>query len=163
MLDLDRIGLVGPAETADQTPKMGVDRETRDIESVAQHDVCGLPPDPVQGDQVLEPTRHLSVETFDEIRRETQHRLGLGPEEARGREHRLHLSTVSTRECLGIGPAGEERGRDPIDRHVRGLGGQDRRDEQLQRVGEVQFAVGVRVASAQGPLHPTRSPRQRDR
>ena len=55
VLDLDRVGLVGPAEPAHQPAEVGVDGDAGDAEGVAQHDVGGLAAHAGQGDQVLQP------------------------------------------------------------------------------------------------------------
>ena len=82
VLDLDRVGLVGPAEPAGQPAEVGVDGDAGDAEGVAEHHVGGLAAHAGQRDQVLEAGRHLAVVPLDERLAQLEQRLGLGPEEA---------------------------------------------------------------------------------
>ena len=54
VLDLDRVGLLGPAEAAGQPAEVRVHGDARDPERVAEHHVGGLATDAGQRDQVLE-------------------------------------------------------------------------------------------------------------
>lgn len=46
VLDLDRVGLVGPFPATHEPLEVGVDRDTRHIEGVTEDDVGGLAPMP---------------------------------------------------------------------------------------------------------------------
>ena len=91
VLDLDRVGLVGPAEAAGQPAEVGVDGDAGDAEAVAEHDVGGLAADAGQRHQVVEPRRHLPVVPLDEGGAQLEQRVGLGAEEAERADDLLEL------------------------------------------------------------------------
>ena len=67
---LRRLGLIVSDESqpVGHAQHMAVDGQARHTEGVAQHHVGGLAADPGQGDQVLEPARHLAVVLLDQSR-----------------------------------------------------------------------------------------------
>ena len=52
VLDLDRVGLLGPPEATRQAAEVGVDGDAGDVEGVAEHDVGGLASNPGKRDEV---------------------------------------------------------------------------------------------------------------
>ena len=154
VLDLDRVGLVGPAEAAGQPADVGVDGDARDAEAVAEDDVGGLAADPGQGHQVVEPRRHLAVVPLDEGGAQLEQRVGLGPEEAERADDLLEVLARGGRHRRRVG-VGREQGRaDGVDPAVGGLGAEDGDDEQLERVVEVELDPGVGVGLGQHPVDP---------
>ena len=162
-LDLVRVGLRGPAESAGEPAEVRVDGDAGDAEGVAEHDVGGLAPDARQRDQVLEPAGHLTVVALDQRLAQPDQRVGLGPEEPGGLDHRLELGAVGGGVVGGGAVRREQRRRDHVDPGVGALGGQDGRDQQLERRGEVQLAVGVGVGLGEDPVDPPGAPGQRER
>ena len=78
----------------------------------------------------------------------------LVPEEAGRPDQLLQLGAVGARVVGGGAVAGEQRRGDQVDPPSVRLRGQDDRDDQLERVGEVELAVRVRVGLGQHPRHP---------
>ena len=97
VLDLDRVGLLGPAEAAGEPAEVGVDGDAGDAEGVAEDDVRGLAADAGQRDQVVEPRRHLPVVPLDEGGAELEQRVGLGPEEAERADDLLEVARAARR------------------------------------------------------------------
>ena len=71
-----------------------------------------------------------------------------------GRISVLELGPVRRRVVGGGAVAGEQRRRDLVHPLVGALRGQDRRDDQLERVGEVELAVRVGVQRRRAPVDP---------
>jgi hypothetical protein len=162
-LDLDRVVLGGPAEPADQPAEMGVHGEPRYSERVAEHHVGGLPADPGKDHQVRHATGDLAVEALDQRLAEPQHGVRLRPEEAGRLEDGFQLPAVGPGEGDGIGIPGEECRRHLVDHLVRGLRRQDRGDQELEGVGEIQLAVCVGMDVGQLTSHAAGPPGARER
>ena len=69
----------------------------------------------------------------------------LGAEEAGGLDLRFEFRDGRARERARVRIAREERRRDHVHALIGALRGEDRRDQQLVRVREVEFGVGIRV------------------
>ena len=124
-----------------------------------------LRPNPGRRHQLRQGARHLAVEPLDERLTETDDRVRLVPEEA-GRLDQLLQLRPRRPGVVGRRPEPREHRRgDQVDPHVGGLCRQDRGDRQLERVGEVEFAVGIRVPLRElaGQLPGPTGPRQRSR
>ena len=67
-------------------------------------------------------------------------------------EDRLELVGRRRGHRDGVREPGEQRRRRLVDAHVRGLRGQHRGDQQLERVAEVELAARVRVALRERPV-----------
>jgi hypothetical protein len=162
VLDLDRVGLVRPAEAAGQPPDMGVDGDAGNAEAVAEHDVRGLAAHAGQGDQVVQPGRHLAVVPLDERGAELEQRVGLGPEEAERSDDPLEVLPRGGCHRGGVGVRREQRRPYGVHPSVRGLGAQDGDHEELERVVEVELDAGVGIGlrqhavDASGPPDETR-------
>ena len=72
----------GPAEAPHQAAEVRVDRDARDVEGVAQHDVGRLAPYAGKRDEVLETPGHLAVEAIAERLPQADDRRRLVAEEA---------------------------------------------------------------------------------
>src|SRR5690606_3315231 len=114
VLDLDRVGLLGPPQTPREATHVRVDRDPRDPEGVAEHDVGRLAPDARERDEVLEAPGDLAVVLVDELAREALDRPRLGAEEARGADDLLDLLGVCARVGLRVGEAREQLGGDQV-------------------------------------------------
>ena len=158
VLDLDRVLLLGPAPAPHQASEVGVDRDARDAERVAEDHVGGLAADPGQRHELLERVRQHAVVLLDDGLTQPDQRVGLVPEEARAADHLLELGAVGLCIVERGGVAPEQRRRDGIDHLVGGLRRQDRGDGELQRRGEVELAVGVGVGGGQRAQHAADAP-----
>ena len=164
-LDLHRVGVGGQAPPADQPGDMRVDGDPGNPEGMAEHHVRGLAAEPRQGDQLGQGGRELAVEPLHQRLTEPDQRAGLVPEEAGGLDHLFQLGPRRRGVVGGGAIAGEQRRGDHVHAGVGGLGGQDGGHRQLQRRGEVQLAVRVRIAQFEsaGQLPGPAGPRQRRR
>lgn len=124
---------------------MGIDGNAGHAESVAEHDVRGFPPDPMQGHQVLHPRGDYAVVPFDEVSGKSEERFGLGAEKPRGPNEILNPLAGSGREGARVRVGGEEGGRDLIDPDIGALRGENGCDEQLERVVEIELAARVGI------------------
>ena len=68
-LNAVRIGLISPAEPARKACHMGVDRDARNSERIAEHHICSLATDSGKGDKVLHPIRDLTPEPITQTLR----------------------------------------------------------------------------------------------
>ena len=141
VLGLDRVGLLGPAEPADQPAEVGVDGDAGDAERVAEDDVRGLAADAGQLDQVVEPGRHLAVVPLDERGASLSSDSVLARKKPSGPMISSSVGAVGGGHRLRVGVGREERRADGVDPLVGGLRAQHRDDEQLERVVEVELAA----------------------
>ncbi|CUR62522.1 hypothetical protein NOCA180166 [metagenome] len=160
VLDLDRVGLLRPAEATHQPAEVGVDGDARLAERVAQDHVGRLATDAREGDQVVEASGHLAVEGVDQRLAELEQRVGLLPEEAQRAEELLHVLARCGRHRLGRGVGREQRRARRVDPPVGGLRGDHRDDQALERVGEVELGRGVGIGLGQDPIHPAGPPHE---
>src|SRR5690606_19466400 len=91
LLDLHGVVLGRPPEPPGEASEVGVDRDSRDVERVAQDDVGRLAPDPGQGDQVFQPRWDLAIETVADRGGQSHDRLRLGAEEPGGPQDGLDV------------------------------------------------------------------------
>src|SRR5437762_6085428 len=82
--DFHRIAAFGQTEPSRQPFDVGVDREPRDAEGDAEHDVGGLATDARQRHEVFDPGWHLPVEALDQRRTGGDDRFGLDVEKPVG-------------------------------------------------------------------------------
>src|SRR6266699_1769945 len=114
----------------------------------AQHHVRGLAPHPGELDQLLHGIRHLAPVALQERLRHPDDRFRLVAEEPGAVNILLEDLGIRRGVVLRRLVLCEQRRGDDVDPSVRGLSGEDRRDEQLERVRVVERAHGVGV----GPL-----------
>ena len=86
---------------------MGVDGESGDAERHTKHNVGGLPADAGQGDQILDPGRHLTAKLLHQGRTAGDDGFCLDVEKPGGLDHGLHRLGIGMRQRGGIGIPGE--------------------------------------------------------
>lgn len=144
-LDLLRVLLLGQLPAAHQSTEMGVHRDPRHTERIAEDHVGGLAAHSGQLHQVLDPAGHLPAEVVPQGLRQTEQGPRLGPEEPGRPDQLLQILGSGRGHVLG-GRVGREEGRGRlVHPQVGGLGGQHRRDEQLEGIAEVELRMGVRI------------------
>ena len=127
------IGGLGKSDQSGQTAHVGVDRESRLAEGVAEHHVRGLPSDARKLKQPIHGTGDFPVELFDNGFCRFQDMGGFRPVESAGEDGLFQILAAAGSERFGIRPAPEKIARDHVDAFVRALGGKDRGDEELER------------------------------
>ena len=125
----------GEPEPAGQPADVGVDRQPGQAEADAAHDVGRLAARRREGDEVV----HRASGTSPPKRStracgHADQAPRLVPEEPGRLDERLDLGGVGGGQVRGRRVAGEQRGRDHVHPLVGGLGRQDRRRQQLERV-----------------------------
>ncbi len=128
---------------------MRVTGDGRDSKGIAQHDIRGLSADARQGRELLHRARDLAAEVLDDLARGPLDADGFVVVEAAGADVLLDLFQIR------VGPIGggfifpEQLRRDHVDPDIRALGRENRRDQQFQRVGEMQRDSGIGVGLLQ--------------
>ncbi len=157
-LDLHWIGVRGPAQTASQASQVRVDRDARQAEGLAQHDIGSLAPDAGQRHQLLQRSWHFTPEALAELLAQALQAGCLGAKEARRMDDPLELSPICAGEVLSRAVAREQFWRHLVHAHIRALRTQDGRSEQLKGGREVQFALHIRILRFQGQENGAKSP-----
>ncbi len=148
-LDLDRVGVARPAEPAGQAADVRVDDDAVGrAEGVSEDDVRGLPADPGKRVKRFHRPRDEPAVRLDDRPAGAPDRFRLGVEEAGGSDQLLQLASRPGHRGGGR-EAAEERRRDAVHARVGALRGEDRRDQELERVGMVERAVGPGVGLVQ--------------
>ena len=147
--ELYRIAVFGQLQPAGEPDHVCVAGNGGDPESVAQHDIGGLSADARQRQELLHGGRDLAAEVIDDLAARALEVDGLVVIEAAGSDVLLDLLQVR-RGPIGRGPVLlEQVFRDQVDPDIRALGGEDRRDQQFQRIREMQRDGGVGVGLLQ--------------
>ena len=133
-LDLHRIILGGEPETTRQPSDVSVDRKAGEIERNRANHVGGLTPDSGEGHEVLDGLRHLALEPILERNRHRNEVLCLGPEKASRSDDLFHHGRISNREVGRAWKPLDHLGHHHVDTYIGALSGEDRRDEELERV-----------------------------
>ena len=111
------------------TPKdVAVDRQTRDAQGVAEHDIRRLATNARKVDEVLHPRRDHAGVAFRQRLRHAGERPGFGAEEAGRLNLRLEFGGRWSRQGPRIGIPAEERRRDLVNAFVGALRGENRGD-----------------------------------
>jgi hypothetical protein len=144
---LDDFGIV---RTRDANPvrhpkHVSVDGKAGHSKRVAEDDVGGLAADAGQFHEFRHRARHLAAMTLDAGRGHSKKGTGLRAKEPGRLDLRLEIVSRSRGKRAGVGITREKRGRDLVHAFVGTLRGEDRGDEQLVGVREMQFRIGVRV------------------
>jgi hypothetical protein len=157
-LTFDGLGIVarGEADPVRHAQHVAVHGQPGDAERVPEHDVRRLAADARQRDERLHRRRHRTAVGLDEGRGHAQKRPGLRAEEAGRHDLRLELARRGGGERLGVRIPAEERRRDLVHARVGALRAQDRRDEQLIGVPEMQLGVRAGMLLAERGQHPPR-------
>ena len=154
MLHLDRIGFCGPPPATYQPAKMGINGDTRDAEGVAQNHIGGFSPDPGQGHQLGQRAGNVTTEPSDKFTPEADQRIGFVSIKPGRPDEFLKFGAVCLRVVASGAVLREQCRGGQVDPLIGALGRQDRRDRQLKRIGEVQFAIDVGEGARQRPVHP---------
>ena len=128
---------------------MRIDRESGDIERVAEHDVRGFAADPRQAGQFIHRARHHAAESFVQCRGQSDEMLGFRTIEPQRMNDVFDLGRVCGRQVTGGGVGGEQFRGDRVDTLVGGLGAEHGGDQQFERIREMQCASGCRNHLAQ--------------
>jgi CRP/FNR family cyclic AMP-dependent transcriptional regulator len=146
-ISFDFVGILlrGPTEAPRQSPEMRIDRDSRDTECIAEHNIRSLAPHTREADQRIEVRRDVTSEVIAQALPDLLDRLRLLPEEPGGSDQSLQVPTVSRRVARSIGVLAEQSRRHLVDPLVSALRTQHSRDQQLQRRPEIQLAVRVGI------------------
>src|SRR5687768_13922341 len=112
---------------------------------MAEDDVRGLASDTRKFHELVHRLRHLALVVLDHLARHPDERSGFRAEETGGLDLRLEFVGGRLRERRSVGIALEQCRRHLVDAFVRALRREDRRNQQLVGVGEVQFSVRIRM------------------
>ena len=124
---------------------MGVHGGSGTAKAFPRTTLAVLRPSARQRHQIGQASWHFSADPVAQCLAETEQARGLGPEESGGLDDLLDLGSIGGR-VVGSRPVlGEQDRGYQIDTAVGGLRAQDRRNEELERIGVVQLAVGVRI------------------
>ena len=160
-LDLFRVGLRSPAEPPRQPGDVGIYHDPRLAEGLAEDHVGRLAAHSRQGHELLQRVRNLPAETIAQRLTQADQSLRLGVVVPRRLNHLLEFGFVCRGVVAGGAVPGEQHWGHLVDPPVRGPGGQDRRDQQLERRGEIQLDTRIGVQPGQLTVDPARSPYQR--
>jgi hypothetical protein len=144
--DFFRINLAREAEAHRKPRDVRVD-DHADIlpKGIAENDVGGFATDAGKGDERVHGLGHFTGMLIDEKAAAGADIFRLGAIKADGTE------VVLERGGIGFGVVArrrvflEERGCDFVDLHVGTLRGEDGRDQELERIREIELAMGVRI------------------
>ena len=108
LLDFHGIGVCGPpirppTQSSGYAHHMRIDRESGDIERVAEHDVRGFAADPRQAGQFIHRARHHAAESFVQCRGQSDEMLGFRTIEPQRMNDVFDLGRVCGRQVTGGG------------------------------------------------------------
>jgi len=153
LFDFDRIAMFGQPEALAQPSHVRVDDHARiDSVGIAQDDVRCFPSDPRQDSQGIKFPGHLALIIFDERSRRGSDIFRFVPVESRRSDEILEVIWRSLGHAESIRVFGKQSGRDHVHPHVGALRGENRGDEEFERIAVHQFAVRVGIGSAQQAL-----------
>lgn len=135
----DRIVGIRDANPVCDPQHVAIHRQARHAQRVAQDDVGGLASHARELDEIVHARRHFAPVSFHERAGHAGQRLRLGSEEAGRLNLRLQLRGRGLRQRAGVRVSREEGRRDSIDALVRALRRENRGDEQLVRIAEVEL------------------------
>jgi len=134
------------AQSRGETLNVRVDDDAHvDVEGVAEDDIRGFPPHPIEGEQCLHRVGDLPVMGVDQRPAAGLDIAGLVAVQANPADVLGELAGRSIGIIVG-GPVFPEKiGSDDVDLTIRALGAENGGDEEFERVGEVQFTVGIGI------------------
>lgn len=146
LLDLFGIGFAREAEAVGEAAYVGVhDDADVDVEGVAEDDVGGLAADPVEGGEFLHCFGDIAAVVVDEFAAGGLDVLRLRAVEADAANVFSEFGGAGVR-VIGSGLVFlEEFFGDDVHLFIGALGGKDGGDEEFQRVGVVQLAIGIGI------------------
>jgi hypothetical protein len=135
--------LAGEAHPAGEPTDVGVDHDAlSQIEGIPQNHIGRLSAHAWELVQVLHGPGNLSAMILDQGGGTSADGFRLGAEKPGRANQALQLGGWNPGKVLGGAATGKESGRNLIDPLIGALGGQNGGDEELERVGVVQLAVG---------------------
>src|SRR5665213_379211 len=147
LLQFYRVRSLRQPKTIGKPRDMSVhDHADIDAEGVSEHDVGRLAPDAGERMQFIHRARDFAVEFFHQRGAAGSDVFRLVAEKTGGLDDLFNFREWRVRKILGTAVFFEKFRRDDVHALVRALRGQNRGDEQLQRIGKVQFAVGVWIS-----------------
>jgi hypothetical protein len=163
LLDDLRVAGPGEAEPAGHARHVPIDGHRRDAEGVPEDDRCRLATDAPEPDEPVHVAGDLPAELAEDLLTASADRLRLLPEEAGLVDVFLELGNRDGEVVLGSAVFREEAARDLVHPFVLRLGGEDGRDEELERASELEGGspVGVRLGKLRQDLPSARASRRR--
>ena len=154
------IGVRRPSQSTGESADVGIDGDAWNAEGVAKNHIRGFPTDPGQPHEIGQTVGHLAAVFQSDHARQAHQMFGLAAIETGWSNDVRHLGDLSAGEFRAGGVAGEQRRRHLIYAGIGALCTEHRGDEQLQRCGEVQFAMGVRIGHGEHSIDPAGAPHQ---
>jgi len=147
LLHFHGIVLAGEAHPAGETAHMGVDHNPLgQVKSIAENHIGGFASHAGKLMEMFHRPRNFAPVIFDQGGGTAADRSGLRAKKTRGADQILKICSGKFGEVTGGVAAGKKCGSDLVDPFIRALGGKNGGDEELERVGVVQFAMSVRVS-----------------
>jgi hypothetical protein len=151
-LDFFRLDLVGQPESLRKPRYVRIHNHARiDIESVAENDIRCFATHSWKRDQFLHRARDFAPVLIDKRAAGSFDVLRLVPKQPDPSQIILQFRQIRLGEIRGGPVLPEEILRYNIDLFISALRGENRRDHQLKRVAEIQFAMRIRVSFFQTP------------
>lgn len=149
-LDLYRVVLTAEVESEGEAGNVSIDDDA-DVfaEGIAEDDVGGFASHAAEGGEFFHGIGNAAAVPFDDRLATGFDAFGFVPKKAGGLDGFLEFGRGGAGVVCGGGVFGEERRGDLIDAFVGALGGKNGGDEELERIGMVQFTMGVRVGCAE--------------
>ncbi len=150
---LHRVLVLGQTQSPRETSDVSVHGKTRKIEHHAAHHVARLAPDSGKCHEIIEITRHLSIEAFDQSIRHADEVLRLAAVETGRTNDAFQLADIGGRQRPWIGITREQSGGHHVHAGVGALRRQDGGRQQLEGVAMIEFADHVGECDGQTACH----------
>ena len=124
---------------------MRIDADRLPSKRIAQNDIGRLAPDSGQRDEIVEIVGDVAAEACHQFSSAVVDRLGFIAIKINLADLKFEFCPRRGRVVAGGAVASEKFRRDFIDQIVARLGGENKRDQELQRVLEVEIELGVGV------------------
>ena len=132
--DLDRIVAVDDSQQIGDAFDVRIDRESRNVECVAENHVRRFTSDSGQGGEFLHRVRHFAVEIGCDSAAGPDDVCAFCPVVAAAPDDLLQFGGIGICEFFRSAVSGEQIDRYDVDHHIRALRGKNRRHQQLKRV-----------------------------
>ena len=151
LFDVHGIGMGGEAQTVADAFDVGVHGQALvDAEGAEQHHIGRFAGHAGQGDELVQPGRHLAAIDGHHTLRRAQQVAGLAVIEARGADDAFQLLLRGQGQLGRAGPAPEQLRGHGIDAGVGTLGGQHRGHQEFPGVAGLKVGRGTGVAGLKG-------------
>ena len=145
-LHLHGVVLAGQAHPAGKPAHMGVDDDALgQIEGITKDHVRCFPADTGKLVEMFHGFWNFTAMVFDQAGGTATDGFGLGAKKPGGADETLQFRIGDFGKVVGRPASGKEGRGNLVDPLIGALGGEDRGDKQLQRVGVMKFAVSVGV------------------